>query len=248
MNKVETITDDRRHLLAPFRGEKPPAPQWFEDAIALAPERSFIDAPKGLNRDACLGRARQARICRSCTATAPAPTGGVSSRHSLPTRIASPHSRCPAWAARAGATRTATISMSTRRLPSPKRTGLFASTAKPVIIGHSFGAFITAGIVGRAGGSIGGAIMLDGPFLGSAARRRQREMGAEHRGRSVSTTRWSKRCRASASRRIRVARTCSSPTGSRDHRFGSFAAPTTASVTHGGSIRSASWAFGTAPR
>ena len=33
MNKIETIEDDRRHLLAPFHGEKPVAPQWFNDAI-----------------------------------------------------------------------------------------------------------------------------------------------------------------------------------------------------------------------
>ena len=43
MNKVETIADDRRHLLAPFRGAKPPAPEWFDDAIAHAPERTVVD-------------------------------------------------------------------------------------------------------------------------------------------------------------------------------------------------------------
>src|SRR5262249_39361322 len=32
------------------------------------------------------------------------------------------------------------------------------------------------GIVGRAGAQISGAMLLDGPFLGSAARKRQREM------------------------------------------------------------------------
>ncbi len=29
-------------LLAAFNGEKPPAPQWFQNAIAAAPERSTI--------------------------------------------------------------------------------------------------------------------------------------------------------------------------------------------------------------
>ena len=43
MNKIETIEDDRRHLLAPFHGEKPVAPQWFNDAIARAPVRTFTD-------------------------------------------------------------------------------------------------------------------------------------------------------------------------------------------------------------
>jgi len=28
--------------LAPFKGEKPPAPAWFEAAIARTPERSFV--------------------------------------------------------------------------------------------------------------------------------------------------------------------------------------------------------------
>ena len=44
MNKVETITDDRRHMLAPFHGEKPAAPQWFNDTIARAPERPVAGA------------------------------------------------------------------------------------------------------------------------------------------------------------------------------------------------------------
>src|SRR6187431_2773691 len=43
MNKVETIADDKRHLLAQFRGAKPPAPQWFDEAIAHTPERTFVD-------------------------------------------------------------------------------------------------------------------------------------------------------------------------------------------------------------
>ncbi len=247
MNKVETITDDRRHLLAPFRGEKPPAPQWFEDAIAQAPERSFIDVRGAAIETLAWGERGKP---------------GLLFLHG--------NGACADWWSFiapffADTHRVAAFSMSgmggsgwrdtysydlyvDEAFAVAEATGLFASTAKPVIIGHSFGAFITAGIVGRAGAThrrrdaCSTALFSAPPHASGSAR------CAEHRGRSVSTTRWSKRCRASASRRIRIARTCSSPTGSRDHRSGSFAAPTTASATHGGSIRSASWAFGTALR
>ncbi|HEY8573103.1 alpha/beta hydrolase [Phenylobacterium sp.] len=33
-----------RAPLEPFKGEEPPAPQWFRDAIAVEPERSFVDS------------------------------------------------------------------------------------------------------------------------------------------------------------------------------------------------------------
>src|SRR5438128_2453124 len=43
MNQVEKIVADRKNLLAGFGGRKPPAPEWFEHAIADAPERTFVD-------------------------------------------------------------------------------------------------------------------------------------------------------------------------------------------------------------
>ena len=39
---IDGLPPEVRAPLAPFKGEEPPAPQWFRDAIAQAPERSFV--------------------------------------------------------------------------------------------------------------------------------------------------------------------------------------------------------------
>lgn len=43
MNRPELIKERPRGLIAEFRGVKPPAPYWFEKAIATEPERSFAE-------------------------------------------------------------------------------------------------------------------------------------------------------------------------------------------------------------
>ena len=187
MNKVETIVDDRRHLLAPFHGARPPAPRWFEDAIALVPERTVTDVRGAAIETLAWGERGKP---------------GLLFLHG--------NGACADWwsfiAPLFAAThRVAAFSMSgmggsswrdkysydlyvDEAFEVAEATGLFASTAKPVIIGHSFGAFITSGFVGRAGARIGGAILLDGPFLGSAARKRQREMRGPPRPKRVYDT------------------------------------------------------------
>jgi pimeloyl-ACP methyl ester carboxylesterase len=187
MNKIETITDDRRHLLAPFRGEKPPAPPWFEDAIALSPERGFIDVRGAAIETLAWGERGKP---------------GLLFLHG--------NGACADWWSFiapffAETHRVAAFSMSgmggsgwrdtysydlyvDEAFAVAEATGLFASTAKPVIIGHSFGALIAAGVVARGGVRIGGAMLLDGPFLGSALRKRQREMRGTPRPKRIYDT------------------------------------------------------------
>lgn len=175
MNKVETIADDRRHLLAPFRGAKPPAPQWFDDAVARAPERGFIDVRGAAIETLTWGERGKPGLLFLHGNGASADWWSF-----VAPFFADTH-------------RIAAFSMSgmggsgwrdkysydlyvDEAFAAAEAAGLFASATRPVVIGHSFGAFITSGIVGRAGSRIAGAIMLDGPFLGSAARKRQREL------------------------------------------------------------------------
>jgi pimeloyl-ACP methyl ester carboxylesterase len=187
LNKVETIPDGRRHLLAPFRGEKPPAPQWFEDAIALAPERTVTDVRGAAIETLAWGERGKPGLLFLHGNGASADWWSFIAPLFIDTH------------------RIAAFSMSgmggsgwrdkysydlyvDEAFAVAEATGLFASTAKPVIIGHSFGAFITSGFVGRAAQSIGGAILLDGPFLGSAARKRQREMRGSPRPKRIYDT------------------------------------------------------------
>ena len=41
------LPDSWRQPLAAFAGERPPAPDWFTTALANAPERSFVESPRG---------------------------------------------------------------------------------------------------------------------------------------------------------------------------------------------------------
>ena len=187
MNKIETIEDDRRHLLAPFHGEKPVAPQWFNDAIARAPVRTFTDVRGAAIETLAWGEHGKPGLLFLHGNGASADWWSF-----IAPFFADTH-------------RVAAFSMSgmggsgwrdryshdlyvDEAFAVAEATGLFASTAKPVVVGHSFGAFITSGIVGRAGGGLGGAIMLDGPFLGSAARKRQRELRGAPRPKRIYDT------------------------------------------------------------
>ncbi len=187
MNKVEAIVDDRRHLLAPFHGEKPPAPKWFDVAIAQAPERIVVDVRGAAIETLTWGERGKP---------------GLLFLHG--------NGACADWWSFiapffAETHRIAAFSMSgmggsgwrdrysydlyvEEAFAVAEATGLFASPAKPVVIGHSFGAFITSGVVGRAGARIGGAMLLDGPFLATAARKRQREMRGPPRPKRIYDT------------------------------------------------------------
>jgi pimeloyl-ACP methyl ester carboxylesterase len=187
MNKVEAIVDDRRHLLAPFRGEKPPAPQWFDDAIACAPERTFTDVRGAAIETLAWGERGKPGLLFLHGNGASADWWSF-----IAPFFANTH-------------RVAAFSMSgmggsgwrdrynydlyvDEAFAVADATGVFASTARPVIIGHSFGSFISSGIVGRGGSRIGGAILVDGPFLGSAARKRSRELRGPPRPKRIYDT------------------------------------------------------------
>lgn len=187
MNKVETITDDRRHLLAPLRGDKPPAPQWFDDAIAMEPERTVTDVRGAAIETLAWGERGKPGLLFLHGNGACADWWSFIAPHFAETHRIAAFSMSgmggSGWRDRYSYDLYVDEAFAVA-----EATGLFASATKPVIIGHSFGAFITSGIVGRAGASIGGAILLDGPFLGSAARKRQREMRGPPRPKRVYDT------------------------------------------------------------
>lgn len=186
MNKIEPVADPR-NLLAPFHGARPPAPRWFDDAIAHAPERTFVDV-RGAAIETLTWGARG--------------KPGLLFLHG--------NGACADWWSFiapffADTHRIAAFSMSgmggsgwrdrynydlyvDEAFAVAEATGLFAPDARPVVVGHSFGAFITSGIVGRAGARIGGAMLLDGPFLASAARKRQRELRGPPRPKRIYDT------------------------------------------------------------
>lgn len=186
MNKVETIIEDRRHPLAPFHGAKPPAPQWFHDAIANAPERTFVDVRGAAIEALAWGERGKPGLLFVHGNGACADWWSFIAPHFAATHRVAAFSMSgmggSAWRDRY----TYDLYVD-EAFAVAEAAGLFASATRPVIVGHSFGAFITSGVVGRAGARVGGAMLLDGPFLGSAARKRQRELRGAPRKRIYDT-------------------------------------------------------------
>lgn len=187
MNKIETITDDKRHLLAPFGGAKPPAPQWFDEAIAHAPERSFIDVRGAAIETLAWGeRGKPGLLFLHGNGASADWWSFIAPFFAATHRIAA--FSLSGMGSSGWRDRYSYDLYIDEALAVADAAGLFASPHKPIVIGHSFGAFITSGIVGRAGASIGGVILLDGPFLGSTARKRQKEMNGPPRPKRIYDT------------------------------------------------------------
>jgi pimeloyl-ACP methyl ester carboxylesterase len=191
MNKVETAVAERvagrKNLLAAFAGRKPPAPDWFNAAIANAPERGFVDVRGAAIETLTWGQRGKPGILflhgnganadwwsfiapffaddHRVTAMSFSGMGGSSwrDRYSYDLYV-------------------------TEALEVAEATGLFESERGAVIIGHSFGAFISSGLVARGGSRLAGAILVDGPFLASAERKKRRERRGPPRAKNIYDT------------------------------------------------------------
>ena len=166
---------------------KPPAPEWFDKAIAHAPQRSFVDVRGAAIETLTWGQRGKP---------------GVLFLHGNGANADWWSFVAPFFA---DDYRVAAMSFSgmggsgwrdrynydlygTEALEVAEATGLFEADKGPVIIGHSFGAFITAGVIARGGKRLGGAMLLDGPFLASAERKKRREKRGEPRPKNIYDT------------------------------------------------------------
>ena len=131
--------------LAAFRGQKPPAPAWFERVIAIEPERTFVDGRGRAGRDARLGRARQAG------SHLPARRGGARRLVELHRAVLRPraarrradvHRHGPFGLARA---LTISANSCARRGKRARAAGAYEA-GPPVVVGHSFGGRIAIGL------------------------------------------------------------------------------------------------------
>ena len=169
MNKVETIVADRKNLLAGFGGRKPPAPEWFDKAIANAPERSFVDVRGAAIETLTWGQRGKPGVLFLHG------NGANADWWSFIAPFLSDDYRVAAmsFSGMGGSgwrDRYNYDLYGTEALEVADATGLFDASTGPVVIGHSFGAFITSGVIARGGARLGGAMLLDGPFLASAER------------------------------------------------------------------------------
>ncbi|MFD0461096.1 hypothetical protein ACFQY9_03515 [Microvirga aerilata] len=99
--------------LRTLSGAHPGAPDWFEKALADAPERGFVEAA-GARIETLTWGSAESPGSSSCTATARMRIGGASSRRSSQSTTGVPRRPGPAWAARIAASATPSTSSSRR--------------------------------------------------------------------------------------------------------------------------------------
>jgi pimeloyl-ACP methyl ester carboxylesterase len=157
-------------------GARPGAPDWFEKALAEAPERGFVEAAGARIETLTWGERGKPGLLFLHG------NGAHADWWSFIAPFFSKHYRCAAlsWSGMGGSDRRERYSFDIflqEAMTVAGETGLFDSAAKPVFIGHSFGGFPIIEAAARHGERLGGVITVDTPIFSSERRRERREKG-----------------------------------------------------------------------
>jgi pimeloyl-ACP methyl ester carboxylesterase len=146
--------------LRPFRGDRPPAPAWFEQAIAQRPERSFVNVDGAAIELLTWGeRGRPGLLFLHGN-------GAHADWWSFIAPFFAADYRCAAisWAGmgRSGWRDRYSIDGFVKdALACAEAAGLFASTEKPIVAAHSFGASIAASLAAEHGKRLKATVIVD---------------------------------------------------------------------------------------
>jgi pimeloyl-ACP methyl ester carboxylesterase len=174
----DTAPDPRRHPpLASLAGARPSAPDWFKQALANAPERSFVEAAGARIETLAWGERGKPGLLFLHG------NGAHADWWSFIAPFLSSDYRCVAlsWSGMGGSDRRERYSFDIfvqEAMIVAEATGLFENPAKPVFIGHSFGGFPILEAAARYGERLGGVITIDTPIFSAERRRERREKGA----------------------------------------------------------------------
>ena len=157
--------DDPQHMapLAAFRGAKPPAPEWFVDALAHAPERVFIDVEGAKLETLSWGRRGLPGLMLLHGGAAHADWWAFigplfADRYRVVAPTFSGMGRSD-WRPKYEMPQFAREARETGRT-----LGAF-DAGPPIVIGHSFGARVAAGVAHDFGPEIAGAVLVDPPYF-----------------------------------------------------------------------------------
>jgi len=174
----DTAPDPRRHTpLAFLSGARPPAPDWFRQALEEAPERSFTEAAGARIETLTWGERGKPGLLFLHG------NGAHADWWSFIAPFFSREYRCVAlsWSGMGGSDRRERYSFDIfvrEAMTVAEATGLFDGPEKPVFVGHSFGGFPIIEAAARHGERLGGAIIIDTPIFSPERRRERREKGA----------------------------------------------------------------------
>jgi pimeloyl-ACP methyl ester carboxylesterase len=149
-------------LLAAFGGTRPPAPAWFDRAIAQQPERSTIVVDGATIELLTWGRVGAPGLLLLHGGMAHADWWSFVAPYFAAThRVAA-----LSWSGMGQSSWRAQYAVDqfvTEARAAMDSAGFSASAAKPLVIGHSFGGFVTMRLAHKFGAELSGAIVLDAP-------------------------------------------------------------------------------------
>ena len=143
--------------MQPAVERRPVAPAWFDAALAQAPERTHLEVEGAEIEVLIWGERGQPGLLLLHGFTAHADWWSFIAPLLRQGRESSPF-RCPAWAARAGATPTRSSSTPVKRSPWRMRPACSTRPSPPILIGHSFGSFATRIVAHTLGTRLGGIV------------------------------------------------------------------------------------------
>lgn len=160
--------------LAGLNAVKPPAPAWFEQALAAAPRRDLLDIEGAPIETLSWGRVGAPGLLLLHG------NGAHADWWSFIAPLLADEYRVVAmsWSGMGGSPWRDAYSQARYAqdaLAVAQRTGLFDGPIKPVILGHSFGGFPTIHAAFAAGERLRAVILADTPLLSREQRRQRRE-------------------------------------------------------------------------
>ena len=170
----------RPPLLAAFAGAAPPAPAWFEAAVAQKPERSLVHAA-GSHIEMLSWGPRGAPGLLLLHGN-----GAHADWWSFIAPFFAPRYRvvAPSWSGMGGSawrTHYTLDGFVEEAFEVAEAGGLFDAAVKPVVVGHSFGGLPAAAMAARRGGELSAVVLVDSPIM-SPERRARRDAERRAKG------------------------------------------------------------------
>jgi pimeloyl-ACP methyl ester carboxylesterase len=162
--------------LAPFKGEKPEAPGWFDKTIARTPERSFTEVEGARIETLTWGEIGKPGLLFLHGNRAHADWWSfIAPFFADDFRVAA-----LSWSGMGGSgwRDTYSIDILSREVGAvAKAAGLHDAPVKPIVVAHSFGGFPGLRHAASPGSNIGGLVMVDSPILSPEMRQARRGRG-----------------------------------------------------------------------
>ena len=169
---MTTKADRLPSMLAPFKGARPPAPAWFDRAVAVLPERSHVTVAGARIEVLSWGQRGKPGLLLLHGGMAHADWWSFIAPYFAAThRVAA-----LSWSGMGGSEWRPKYTIDTyveELMAVAEFAGLFEAKAKPLVLAHSFGGFPTMRAARVHGDRLGGVMILDAPVLSPDQRKRR---------------------------------------------------------------------------